>query len=216
MGPTISFLVPTAGRPEIECCLASIAPQLEPGDEVLVIGDTTDGPLPDSQAIVASFGPQFQWLEYSGHEHTWGHAQLNYGIACAQADYLCFNDDDDVWTPDAAATIRTQAVAHPEKLLLFRFWSRFNVPFWDQRGLLAPNHVGGHCLVCPNDKNRLGRWGHFYQGDWTFIETTVELNGGASSVLWFEDVLAVARPSDELRQAVMQQFRAGTLLSSTP
>src|SRR6185437_5556070 len=105
--PRISFIVPTAGRPSIEYCLASIVPQLWPGDEVLVIGDITDGPLARTEKIVESFGPQAIYMPCPVTEHSWGHREINFGMTRAEGDWLSFNDDDDIWTPGSVDVIHS-------------------------------------------------------------------------------------------------------------
>ena len=54
--PTFTFLIPThrEDRP-LQRCLDSLAPQLLPGDEVYVIGDTCNGPLPKVRSLVESY-----------------------------------------------------------------------------------------------------------------------------------------------------------------
>jgi len=201
---SLSFLVPTAGRLEIECALASIAPQLEPDDEVVVIGDTLGAVLTGSQAIVESFGPQFRWVEYAGQVHTYGHQQLNYGISVARGDYIHCSDDDDIWAPEAAKAMRRGIDADPGRPLLFKFHSWHSYTYWDFYGLLAMNHVGGHCLVAPNIAGKIGRWGDSYQGDFDYIMETVTLHGGIDSVVWRDEIVCIARPSIAHRQQVLR------------
>lgn len=210
--PSISFLVPTAGRPEIECALASLVPQLQDGDEVLVLGDTTDGPLEQSQEIVASFGQPYRWIDCQSREHTWGHAEINHGIAQAKGDLIHVNDDDDIWTEGAANVMRRAAAEFPGRPLLFRFLSWHSLVFWDRQGMLAQDHVGGHCLVAPNIPGMVGEWGLHYQGDFSYILRTVSLHGGIDSVIWRNELVALARPAIEVRRMVLEA--AGRLVVS--
>jgi hypothetical protein len=203
--PSISLLIPTAGRWELECALSSVVLQLAPEDEVIVIGDTLDDPLLHSQAIVASFGPQFRWIEYPDVEHTFGHAQLNAGIAVARGDVIHCNDDDDIWADDALISMRRAATQFPGRPLLFRFISRHHLTaFWDRYGVLAQDHVGGHCLVAPNIPGKMGVWGRHYQGDFEYVLDTVTRQGGVENVIWRDELIAVARPGAEHRQLVME------------
>jgi len=202
---SFSLLIPTAGRPELECALSSIVLQLAPEDEVIVIGDTLDDPLLHSQAIVESFGPQFRWIEHKDEEHTFGHRQLNAGIAAARGDYIHCQDDDDIWSDDALPSMRRAALQFPGRPFLFRFISRHHgQPFWDRYGLLAQDHVGGHCLVTPNTTGKVGKWSDRYQGDFDFVLDTVTLQGGIDNVIWRDEIIAVARPGAEHRQLVME------------
>lgn len=206
--PTISFIVPTAGNPKIEYCLASIVPQLSDGDEVLVVGDTVDGPLDATEEIVNSFKPSQGKVIYlpapRNTQHSWGHREINYGMHNAIGQWLSFNDDDDIWSPGSAKVIREAAELAVDRPILFRFLTYHGFIAWTSRTLFMQDQVGGHCIVCPNIPGKVGQWGDHYQGDWTFIEETVNLHGGPAQIIWREEIIAIARPDQRLVSAVMQ------------
>jgi hypothetical protein len=190
----------------LEYCLASIAYQLQPGDEVLVIGDTTDGPLPQIQQLVDSFDDtRLRYLPAPSTQHSWGHRELNYGIRQARGDWLSFNDDDDIWTPGAADSIRAAAETAAGRPLLLRFMTYHGYVAWTNRAYFAETHVGGHCIVCPNVPDKLGVWTDRYQGDWDFIKETVDLHGGEANIIWREEIIALARPTPDVLQQVLVQ-----------
>lgn len=196
---TFSVIIPTPGqgRP-LARCLSSIAPQLAAGDEVLVIGDTHDGPLPDVQRLVEGYGPQYRYLSLNYGSHAWGHPQINLGIDAAKGEYLTFNDDDDVYAPAAFAAMRALIAGLKEpKPLLFRFLAHWGTAYWirGEQQRIAQDLVGGHCAVFPNLPERLGRWGDRYQGDYDFLRSTVDLwPNKDEDVVWVDEVIAVARP----------------------
>jgi Glycosyl transferase family 2 len=193
--PSFSFLIPThrEDRP-LARCLDSVAPQLGPNDEVVVIGDTCDGPLPRVRDLVRDYGPQFLYLEHDAGYHDWGHSQLQYGIGQALGEWLHCNDDDDVYVPGAVAVMRTVAADANGRPILFRFRSYHGQVYWAQRGVLQMDLVGGHCLVFPNIPGKIGRFGRRYQGDWDMIDSTVRLHGGPDSVIWRTEIICIARP----------------------
>jgi glycosyltransferase involved in cell wall biosynthesis len=195
--PSISFLVPThrADRP-LERCLDSIAPQLGPYDEVLVIGDTLDGPLPSVEALIRqNYDSRFRYLAHDAGHHCWGHCQLNYGLAFAKGDWIHANDDDDIWTPGAAQAMRAGILGSGGQPLLFRFVSYVNrMPIWIERGRFERNWIGGHCLVYPNDPDRMGHYADIYNGDFDMLESTVNFYGGPEQAVWREEILCIARP----------------------
>lgn len=195
---SLSVIIPTPGlgRP-LKRCLRSIAAQpLLPEDEVLVVGDTTDGDLPEVEALVADSGPQYRYLTLPTEAHSWGHDQLNHGITLAAGDYLVYQDDDDVFTDGAFGSIRSAAEAHPGRPLMFRFVTRFRTLVWGAHPVLAEDHVGGHCFVVPNRKAYLAPWTDRYQGDWDHIRGTLDKwPGGDTAVVWREEVIALARPN---------------------
>lgn len=200
---SLSIIIPTpgGGRP-LKRCLKSIASQpLLPGDEVLVVGDTTDGPLPDVEALVADFGPPYRYLTLDTEEHSWGHDQINHGMTVATGEYLVFQDDDDVFTEGAFGSIRLaieecRAKHGEDRPHLFRFVTRFRTLVWGAHPVLAQDHVGGHCAVFPNKKAYLAPWGPHYQGDYSFIRDTLDKwPGGDGAVVWREEVISLARPN---------------------
>ena len=192
---SFSFVVPThrEDRP-LARCLNSIQHQMQPGDEVLVIGDTYDGPLPMVEMLVSCYGKTFYYVPFDAGHHCYGHCQINHALEFAQADYLHVNDDDDVWAPDARALMQQAVDEDPERPHLFRFRSQFGTIFWDQRGVVARNHIGGHCLVAPNIPGKVGKWECIYQGDFDYIRTTLDLHGGDESAVWHDELIAIARP----------------------
>lgn len=176
-------------------CLDSIAPQLAPGDEVIVALDTHDGMLPGVEARVTAYGSQFRTVSLDAGHHCWGHCQHNLALTQAKGDYIHLNDDDDVWEPDAAANIRTAAKAFPSKVLLFRFVSYIGRQvFWDRVGHMERDFIGGHCLVVPNVQTKIGRFRCQYNGDYDWIESTVNAFGGPENAIWLTDIIARARP----------------------
>ena len=198
--PTFSFLVPThrEDRP-LRRCLDSIAPQLQEGDEVIVVGDTHTRLLPGVEAVVAAYDAHwpasFRYLPHDAGHHCYGHCQLNYGLQRARGDYVHCNDDDDVWTPDAVTLMRKGVEAYPKRPLLFRFRSYMGSVYWEEVGKMERDHIGGHCLVAPNTNGMLGRFTCAYNGDFDWIESTVSAYGGPQQAIWIADIICHARPS---------------------
>lgn len=194
--PSITFAIPThrQDRP-LDRCLRSIAGQLEPQDEVIVVGDTFDGELPMVEHLVSTYGKQFRYMSYDAGYHDYGHSQLNHALSKARGDYWHANDDDDIYLPDAAEAMRRAIERFPEKVLLFRFISQFGTVYWDQVGRLERDHIGGHCIVAPiGDERKVGVYDSAYNGDFDFIEQTVNHFGGANDAIWITDLICHARP----------------------
>lgn len=207
---TLTVLIPTPGqgRP-LARALQSVANQpLHPGDECIVIGDTTDGELPEVEEIVRSFGPQFRYISHPGtvHQivdlggyskdcHSYGHEQLTEGMRHAKGAWLCFSDDDDIFLDGAFTAIRTAAAALPEpRPLLFKFIPWFRQLLWVEQ-VIEEHRIGGHQLVAPNIPARLGRFSERYQGDYDFVRSTIDLwPNKDADVVWREEVIVLARP----------------------
>lgn len=192
---TLSLLIPThrEDRPYLRC-LQSVAPQLRAGDEVIVVGDTHDGPLPRVERVVESLGWAFKYLAHDAGHHCYGHCQLNAGLAMATGDYYNCNDDDDVWTPDALSLMRRGAEQFPGRAMLFRFRSYMQTVYWDQLGRMERNHIGGHCLVGPNMADKQGAFACDYSGDFEYVQSAVDALGGPQDAVWLTDIVAIARP----------------------
>lgn len=206
---TLSAIIPTAANDLERLALLrrsvlSALHQLGPGDEVIVAGDTTDAPLDAARELCGRLGAEapegaaVRFLAHSPGHHDHGHAQINAAMAQATGEWLTFSDDDDVWTSGAFGLMR-RAIAqlpHPAPLL-FRFKSYHNgAVFWLVPGLLGQGLIGGHCIVTPNLPSLLGRWSERYEGDWDFIEATLDLweRVGVKPV-WVNALVAIARPA---------------------
>lgn len=202
MTPTLSLIIPTAGRASLRRTLESAAPQVLPGDECIVVGDVLDGPLPQTEAICRDF-PWVRYIEHAGEAHTWGHEQMAAGIGQARGDWLFGNDDDDVWTPDAFAAIR-EAIAYAERPrpLLFRFKPYFtdDLLIWHTPGMewVKQGHIGGHCLVQPGHAHgKVGAYGGArYEADYDWVVATLK-NWEPIEPLWCDHVIAVQRPKED-------------------
>lgn len=202
MNPTLGIVVPTAGRASLRRTLESMAPQMRKGDRCLVVGDTLDGPLPHTEAIVADY-PWCRYRPHAGKAHTWGHEQINIGLRLVGGDWVMCQDDDDIYVPDAFDAIRgVIAALHRPRPLLFRFRSYHNgIVYWDDYArahydlhrTVPEGHIGGHCLVTPNRPRRMAPRGLHYQGDHTWITDTLAL-WGAVEPLWVDKIIAIARP----------------------
>lgn len=188
MADRLSILIPTHDGDGLERLFTSIAPQLHDGDEVLVIGDTHSAPLLEVEQLVLGRG--YRFLAHDAGHHCWGHCQLNAGIAHARGDYLVFNDDDDVFTPDAFDAIRRAIGQQPApRPLIFKFHATRLGRTLPERYEVVESAIGGHCLVTPNIPGTYGVWGERYGGDFDWIVSTLAhwLQGPA----WYDDVIAI-------------------------
>lgn len=194
--PTFSFIVPThrEDRP-LQRCLESVLPQLGRSDQVLVVGDTHDGPLPAVEALVRSYGPRFRYLAHDAGHHCFGHCQINAALPLAKGRYVHCNDDDDTWAPGAVDAMRSAIAETPGLPLLFRFRAYWGTSYWQERGLFARDHIGGHCLVAPNVAGKVGRFACQYSGDFDWLASTVAYYGGPEAAVWRDELVAIARPA---------------------
>lgn len=185
--PSLSIIIPTAGRPTLARALASVRGQLLPGDEVIVAYDTHA----HDPARIRARAPIRTVAHDAGH-HCFGHCQINAALKDARGDYIMVNDDDDAYTPGALDAVRAVlATLSAPMPLLFRFRAHNGVLYWVQSGWVSEGAVGGHCLIAPNIPGRLGQWGERYEGDFDAIADTVR---HYDAIGWHTAVIAYARP----------------------
>jgi glycosyltransferase involved in cell wall biosynthesis len=195
--PSLSILIPTrfTSKP-LHRALLSIQKQIGPDDEVLIAIDTHSEKSPTIVETVESFGPQFKWFEVDSGHHCFGHCQMNFLLNKASKDYIVGNDDDDIFAKGAFDSIRKVAKELPEPMvMLFKFIPYFNrTPLWKEKKLVM-GQVGGHELVLPNVKSKLGKFTCRYEGDFDWILSSCWL--WDYKIYWAEQIIAIARPGEK-------------------
>jgi hypothetical protein len=163
---TFTIILATAGRGTVNRTIASIAPQLEPGDELFVLRDN------------------------SGDA---GDTPRNETIDRASGTHLLFMDDDDEYTKDALATIRRFADANPRRIGIFRMKHPTGPMHWRTPELRYTN-VSTQLFCVPNVPGKLGEWKHVGRrvGDFRFISFTSAYLG--SEPVFVDAVTVLARP----------------------
>lgn len=185
--PTFSIIVPTLGRtrPRLVDALTSIARQLEPGDEVLIVSSDLND--------VGNTARQ--------------HAQDK-----ATGSHLLYCDDDDVFLPGALEAFRRWARDNPGKIGVFR--RRFNAPITPQwrDPVLRPGNVQCMGFCIPNVPGKVGRWGPTSRDpdtarrlrkdgvrEWSdiyVIEDSARLQD--AEVVFVDEIVGLARPEKNL------------------
>ncbi len=201
-GQRLSILIPTAGRETLARAVQSVVWQMRQGDELILAGDTYDGPLPGVERVAAGLGALGRYVPVDAGHHCWGHHQVSEAQRQARGDYLVFNDDDDVFHETALASIRAAIAALDRpRPLLFRFLSQYRL-LLPMVELVTIGNVGGHCLVVPNVQKLMADWPCEYQGDFLFVRDTLALWSAAGvEPVWRQEVIAIARPTDAPRRA---------------
>lgn len=187
---TISILVPTCGRLTLKRALDSVLPQLEAGDEILVIGD---GRQPAARRVIEQLShPQIIYDEH-GPTGFLGNAQRNHGATLATGDVLAFLDDDDLYEPQALSAIRRAAAEHPERPCMFRM--RCLDPPYEKwlEPVFANENIGGGAFVLPNCPGKVPLWPEVTHplsqwSDRVFIEATLALYP-ADALVWRPELI---------------------------
>lgn len=187
--PSIAVIVPTAGRYQLRRSLLSVSNQLGPRDELFVV---SDGELPLVRSIVSEFDSlqQLRFIEHQDPVSTFGWAQRNVAMRQAQADVLAFLDDDDIYLPNAIASIRREA-AHGRPMIFRReYKDKFS---WTKpefiegeigTGMFVVPRQPGRWMPCPAELTRI-KPGYT---DYRWILKTLEL-WPPNSVRWCRDFI---------------------------
>ena len=177
---TISVIVPTRGRRSLRGTLASVARQLEPGDEVLV-----------------------RW----SRDEDFGNSARQSLIERARGTHLAFIDDDDQFADDALATMRRVAAENPGRIVVFRMRYLDGSVLWRQPALRERN-VSSQMLLVPNVPGKLGRWenpDYTRMADYRFLADSVRLQGEA---LFREEIVAHIRSDRRPHVRLAKRFTA--------
>lgn len=131
--PTISVILPTAGRPGLARTLVSIVSAgIRPYDEVVIVGD---GDPPGVMAAVAAAGfPDGLAIAYEPLVPAGGcvgQPARNLGVRVATRNWLLFTQDDNELLPGALDVVR-QAVAGDPLPHVFRVKLRSGLTLWRQ------------------------------------------------------------------------------------
>jgi glycosyltransferase involved in cell wall biosynthesis len=127
---TFSVIVPTRGRKSLNETLASVAEQLEPGDEVLI---------------------------RCSNDEDYGNAARQSLIERARGTHLVFMDDDDQFARGALRTMRSFALEHPGRIGIFRMRYDNGLVLWSDPVVRLGN-LSTQMLCIPNTPGALGRF----------------------------------------------------------
>lgn len=174
----LSIILATSGRPSLALAMESAVCQMQDVDELIIAGG---GPL--AEALAEECGVEWIDLPAGGD---WGHSERNAAMPLAEGTHLLFVDDDDALLPGALATIRAAIATAPDLPHVFRMIDPHGRILPERPGL-AQGHIGTPCLVAPNVPEKLGRWGHRYEGDFDFIRST--LAHYPDGAVWHADVI---------------------------
>jgi glycosyltransferase involved in cell wall biosynthesis/LmbE family N-acetylglucosaminyl deacetylase len=159
--PLVSVIIRTKDRPRLlREALTSIAEQTYPNIEAVVVNDGGQ----DVESVVRDFRGALAKMQYVQHEVNRGRpAAANTGIQKAEGEWICFLDDDDLYTPLAVEFLVTSATEDLSHLVYGQVEARhyrsdgspdsgrytllFAQPF-DKELLLCCNYIPFNAIIC--------------------------------------------------------------------
>ena len=188
--PTFSVIVPTTGRPSLVDTLASIASQIQPGDEIIVVCNA----LGD---------------EGNQARGNWAREQ---GAQRAHGSHLLFCDDDDVFLPGAFEIIREFARQNPGRIGLFRRRFSAAVQLQWQWPRLAFGGLQAMSFCIPNVPGKVGHWIPV-PGNWSDIFVIQEAaRQQGTEPIFCDAVIGHARPEKNVLRRIRYAIRLRTRL----
>jgi hypothetical protein len=180
---SITFIVPTIGRPSLARTIASI--ETRPGDEVLLVGASElrlreyafIAERPDVRVIDCPPGGDY------------GHTERNVAMRMAKGDYLSSMDDDDEYAPGARAILESAMNGAPS-IFRMQYFNVHGPTLWRDKEIRVGN-CGTPCVFTPNVPERLAPWGNHYCGDFDFM---IGMKWEPHEISWREEVIALIRP----------------------
>lgn len=162
---------------------------LVPGDDVLVVGD---GYHKATAELVEMMGKPFRYVA-TEKTRDWGHSQVNYGLKHVGGDWLLLQDDDDIFLPRAFDEARhIISKLESPRPVIGRVMTPYLGILWTEPGR---EPLDGHCLLVPNDKEKLGYVGLEYEGDQTWLATNMT---AYETYSWADRIWTLTRPTGKL------------------
>lgn len=180
---SVTFIVPTIGRPTLPRTIASI--EARQGDEILLVGDESlrvhVRPLLDQR-------PEMRFVSCPpGND--WGSTERNYATPMACGGYLSFMDDDDAYVPGARALFQSAMNGAPSIFRMQYHYAGGHV-LWQEPEIRCGN-VGTPMVFVPNVPDRIGLWGPNVGGDCDYM---FRMKWEPHEITWREEVIATIRP----------------------
>jgi hypothetical protein len=120
----------------------------------------------------------------------WGHKARNELMRRAKGDALLFIDDDDCYAEAGLAAVRRAVSLQPKAVHIFRMRYPGGQEIWRTPDVELGN-VSTAMLCVPNVPG-LGRWGDRYEGDFDFLQSTLQHLDVYP--VWHEECIALVRP----------------------
>lgn len=164
----LSLICPTIGRSTLTRMIDSVLPQMQEGDELVIVGD---GPQTNLNAAGMNAMPGVRYVETPTKTGDFGCTPCDYGIEIATGDFVFFIGDDDICPEGAFEAIHKGVEVGPPVPHIFSMMHT-------GRRLGNTVHVcqvSGQQVVVPRDMTKMPRMSDVEPGmiavsDWVFID----------------------------------------------
>lgn len=170
MFPSISVLLTTIGRPELNGMLKSLEFELNEYDNLYIVVDGKQFSN-KAQEIISKY--KFKGdVQVIIEEETlgyWGHAIRNKHQKTLKGDYILHADDDDTYLKNSFDKMRKYC-AYKDKIVFFRFILDYskNMLVWKSSPGLSFANIGTPSGLIPNIPEKFGVWEYRHGGDYDF------------------------------------------------
>ena len=180
---SITFIVPTIGRPSLRDTLSSIKCRL--GDEILLVCNEGTRKYLENMPFVV-MNPFIKFI-HSPQGKDWGHTERNVATPFAKCDYLAHIDDDDWYAPGTRDLMADAIEKTPGRPVLFRMKFPNGITLWRDKRVHCGN-VGTPMILTPNEPEKLGQFRSFVGGDCQYL---LEMKWLATEIVWRPEVIAL-------------------------
>lgn len=180
--PSLTLICPTIDRTSVKRVLDVVAPQLEEGDEFILVGD---GPCPRARAWAKGL-TRVTYFELRKRVGDFGCTPCDAAIKRAKGDYIFLTGDDDIPDERAFKTVRAGVSWDDPKDPRLHIFAMYHGSHNQVlHGTLRPGFVSGQQIVFPNVKGKIVKMatidreiGGVGYSDWQFIARMADLYGG--------------------------------------
>ena len=182
---SFNVIITTTGRYTLPVFFDALAPQLTADDYITLISDKADWHVHVAQAFShVRCNCTKLLIENAEPQGWWGHGSRNKWQRTLPGAFHLHADDDDLYTPDAFATIRSYVRDLAPRLYIFRMIRRWDgvvnlIPPMSVKhpSQIRPRAVSTQCGVIRAVPELYRDWAYLYGGDGHFYKDLVEAFG---------------------------------------
>lgn len=169
---SITVVLTTIGRVELQPMLKSLEPQLSKIDFLYILVDGSECLTSvKNQLSTLNFACEVNLICEEKRLGHYGHALRNKYQKNLKGDYILHADDDDVYLKDSFEEIRKHCI-YKDKIVFFRFIQDYKKKMYVwKKPILTYGDIGTPCGLIPNIPEKFGVWEYRHGGDFDFFNS---------------------------------------------